>query len=86
VKLRVGSLEGVREHAERLVLGDLVPLHQDAFRLLDTRARHPDGAQVHEIIAGPGVLLPHADRNRDPGSNLFGQLKIIVVETSGLPA
>jgi hypothetical protein len=44
----VGSLRGVDEDRERLVLGDLVPLHQDAAGLLDACARRHDGAQETE--------------------------------------
>jgi hypothetical protein len=71
-QLGVGSLGGVGEDGERLVLLDLVPLHQDAFGLFDTGARHHRGAQLSEILAGAGCCFCIADRNRDPGSNLVG--------------
>src|SRR5512133_1585456 len=53
-QLRIGSLGGVGEDGARLVLFDLVPLHQDPFGLLNTYARHHDGAELSEIIAGRG--------------------------------
>ena len=71
------------EDGERLVLGDLVPIHQDAFCLFDEGARHHCGAEVREIFAGPGCCFRIADCDRDPGRNLLGQLKITVVDYVG---
>src|SRR4029453_12095711 len=71
-QLGVGSLGGVGEDGERLVLFDLVPLHQDAFGLFDAGARHHRAAKLSEILAGAGCCFRVADRNRDPGSNLLG--------------
>jgi hypothetical protein len=71
-QLGVGLLGGVGQDGECLVLFDLVSLHQDAFGLFDAGARHHRGAQLSEILAGAGCCFGIADRNRDPGSNLFG--------------
>ena len=83
-QLRVSPLRSVGEHGERLILGDLVPLNQYAFGLLDTCARHHDGAQLNETIADPGCCFCIADCDSDPGSDLLGQLNITVVENQCL--
>jgi hypothetical protein len=62
----------VGEHAEGFVLGDLVPLHQDAFCLFDKGARHHHGAQPSEILAVPGCCFRIADRDRYPAGDLLG--------------
>src|SRR5215217_4386491 len=71
-ELRIGSLGGVGEDGECLFLFDLVPLHQNAFGLFNKRTGHHRRAQLGEIRAGPGCCFSVADRDRDPGSNLFG--------------
>src|SRR5829696_5751188 len=86
-QLRVGSLRGVSEDGECLVLSDLVPLHQDAFGLFDDGSRRHRDAQVSKILAGSSYCVRSADRDRYPGGDLLAYDHIALperVRTSGV--